>query len=64
MEYKQSTLAQAAREVVQVKLKKAKGSGGVIGIDAKGNIVMEFNTPAMNRGSIDINGKLTTGIFK
>jgi len=25
---------------------------------------MEFNTPAMNRGSIDKHGKLTTGIFK
>ena len=64
MEYKESTLAQAARDVVQVKLKIAKGSGGVIGLDAKGNIVMEFNTPAMNRGSIDTNGKLTTGIFR
>ena len=64
MEYKNSTLAEAARDIVQIKLKKAKGSGGVIGLDAKGNIVMEFNTPAMNRGSIDKNGKLTTGIFK
>ena len=64
MEYKNSTLAQAARDIVQIKLKKAKGSGGIIGLDAKGNIVMDFNTPAMNRGSIDKNGKLTTGIFK
>ena len=64
MEYKNSTLAEAARDVVQIKLKKAKGNGGIIGLDAKGNIVMEFNTPAMNRGSIDKNGKLTTGIFK
>ena len=64
MEYKKSSLAQAARDIVQIKLKKAKGSGGIIGLDAKGNIVMEFNTPAMNRGSIDKNGKLTTRIFK
>ncbi len=64
MEYKNSTLAQAARDIVQIKLKKAKGSGGIIGLDAKGNIVMEFNTPAMNRGSIDKDGKLTTGLFK
>ena len=64
MEYKKSTLAQAAREVVQGTLKKAKGRGGIIGLDTKGNIVMEFNTPAMHRGSIDKNGKLTTGIFK
>ena len=64
MEYQKKTLATAAREVVQEKLKKAKGRGGIIGIDAKGNIVMEFNTPAMHRGSIDTNGKLTTAIFK
>ena len=64
MEYKNSTLAEAARDIVQIKLKKAKGNGGIIGLDAKGNIVMEFNTTAMNRGSIDKNGKLTTGIFK
>jgi beta-aspartyl-peptidase (threonine type) len=64
MEYQKIPLAQAAREVVQVKLKNAKGRGGIIGLDAKGNIVMEFNTPAMNRGSIDKNGKLTTAIFK
>ena len=64
MEYQKKPLAEAAREVVQVKLKKAKGRGGIIGLDAQGNLVMEFNTPGMNRGSIDKNGKLTTAIFK
>ena len=36
----------------------------IIGLDAEGNLVMEFNTLGMNRGSIDKNGKLTTAIFK
>ena len=64
MEYQKKPLAEAAREVVQVKLKQAKGRGGIIGLDAKGNVVMEFNTIGMNRGAIDKNGKLTTAIFR
>ena len=64
MEYQKKPLAEAAREVVQVKLKQAKGRGGIIGLDAKGNVVMEFNTPAMSRGFIEGNGKIKTAIFK
>ena len=64
MAYKQESLAKAARDVVQTVLKPAGGSGGIIGIDAHGNVVMEFNTPAMSRGYIDRDGKTNTAIFK
>ena len=64
MKYANETIEESARAVVQETLKKAGGRGGVIGLDAKGNIVMEFNTPAMNRGYIDKNGKLHTAIYK
>ena len=64
MAYKQESLAKAARDVVQTVLKPAGGSGGIIGIDAHGNVVMEFNTPAMSRGYIDHDGKTKTAIFK
>tara|TARA_B100000686_G_scaffold172717_1_gene179888 strand:+ start:118 stop:1107 length:990 start_codon:yes stop_codon:yes gene_type:complete len=64
MAYKQESLAKAARDVVQTVLKPAGGSGGIIGIDADGNVVMEFNTPAMSRGYIDRDGKTKTAIFK
>ena len=50
--------------MVKSVLKKAGGNGGVIAIDAEGNVVMEFNTPAMSRGYIDREGKLKTAIFK
>ena len=40
------------------------GSGGIIGLDAQGNVVMEFNTNAMTRGSIGPDGILKTAIFK
>ena len=52
------------RDSVHTVLKKAGGSGGIIGIDALGNVVMEFNTPAMRRGFIEGNGKIKTAIFK
>ncbi len=64
MAYKQESLAKAARDIVQTVLKPAGGSGGIIGIDAHGNVVMEFNTPAMSRGYIDRDGKTKTAIFK
>ncbi len=63
MRYLQQPLKQAARVVVQEVLLPAGGRGAVIGLDAKGNIAVEFNTPAMARGSIDCDGKLTTSVL-
>ena len=62
--YIKESLAKAATDVVHTVLKQAGGSGGIIGIDAQGNVVMEFNTNAMTRGSIDTTGNLKTAIFK
>ena len=39
------------------------GDGGVIGLDHKGNISMEFNTAGMYRASVDTNGKVTIKIY-
>jgi len=64
MKYANETLAQSAKTVVHETLKKVGGRGGVIGLDAQGNIVMEFNSAAMNRGYIDKTGKLHTAIYK
>ncbi len=50
MEYSDKSLEQAAQIVIQDKLTRLGGSGGVIGLDANGNIIMEFNTPGMYRG--------------
>ncbi|MEY2905063.1 MAG: hypothetical protein RJA52_1079, partial [Bacteroidota bacterium] len=44
MEYKNLSLKEAAKIVVHDKLLKAGGSGGLVGLDAKGNITMEFNS--------------------
>ncbi len=64
MEYKGLSLQEAAKEVVQNKLKNMGGDGGIIAIDAKGNLVAEFNTPGMYRAMVDENGNITVGIYK
>jgi beta-aspartyl-peptidase (threonine type) len=45
------TLREAVREVVFEELTKLHGEGGVIAIDAQGEIVMEFNSEGMFRAS-------------
>jgi beta-aspartyl-peptidase (threonine type) len=63
MEYKGMTLEQAANEVVMKKLKPQGGEGGLIAMDAKGNITMPFNTPGMYRGYMKKDGKAWVGIY-
>jgi beta-aspartyl-peptidase (threonine type) len=64
MEYKNMTLEQAANEVVMKKLKSQGGEGGLIAIDAKGNIAMPFNTEGMYRAYMNKDGKSEVKIYK
>lgn len=64
MKYKNMKLQDAANEVVNKKLVEFGGDGGVISIDAQGNIAMPFNTSGMYRGSVGVNGKMYIGIYK
>ncbi|KAA3438344.1 isoaspartyl peptidase/L-asparaginase family protein [Rufibacter hautae] len=51
MEYKGLSLTQASELVVMDKLKKMGGEGGLIAVDAKGNVALPFNSEGMYRGS-------------
>lgn len=64
MEYKEVSLAAASTEVIEKKLKEIGGDGGIIALDAQGNISMTFNTPGMYRGYIQKEGKPQTFIYK
>jgi len=64
MEYRNLTLEEAARLVIQEKLKKAGGDGGIIAVDREGNIAMEFNTSGMFRGYVTSDGNKEVLIFK
>ncbi len=50
MEYKNLSLEEACYEVVQNRLLKINGDGGLIAVDQKGNVCLEFNTDGMYRG--------------
>lgn len=64
MEYKNLSLQDAAEEVIQNRLLKIGGDGGIIAVDAQCNIAMPFNTEGMYRAckSSDVPGY--TAIYK
>jgi beta-aspartyl-peptidase (threonine type) len=51
MEYKGLSLAEACEIVVNQKLVKIKGEGGLVAIDKDGNIALPFNSEGMYRAS-------------
>lgn len=64
MEHKEYTLEKAATEVIHKRLIKLKGDGGLIGVDAQGNISMPFNTEGMYRACKSSNGREEILIYK
>lgn len=64
IEYKGLTLKEASELVVNDKLVKAGGSGGVISVDKSGNISMPFNSTGMFRGFASADGKEGIFIYK
>lgn len=65
MRYGGMSLEEAANSVVMEELPSIGegGSGGVIALDAEGNIAMPFNTPGMYRGYVDTDGNLVVQIY-
>jgi beta-aspartyl-peptidase (threonine type) len=64
MEYKGLSLKQACEKVVMDKLVKIGGEGGLIALDAKGNIELPFNSEGMYRASKKSVGDIYIGIYK
>ena len=56
MEYKGLSLHDAMSEVVNNKLLKMDGEGGMIGVDAAGNVAMVLNSAGMYRGMRNSDG--------
>ncbi|WP_433705016.1 isoaspartyl peptidase/L-asparaginase family protein [Paraburkholderia sacchari] len=52
MEYAGASLEDAAHTVVHEKLPQIDGRGGLVAVDAQGNVAMPFNTEGMYRGFI------------
>lgn len=64
IEYKGLSLEDAMNVVVHDKLMKIDGEGGMIGVDAKGNTALVFNSEGMYRGVKTSNGRNEISIYK
>jgi beta-aspartyl-peptidase (threonine type) len=64
MEYQEKTLKEATKDVIQNKLTKLGGTGGVVALDKNGNMSFEFNTAGMYRASMNDAGELVLKIYK
>ena len=63
MKYQGKSLQEAADEVIMNKLKQISGTGGIIGVDNKGNVSMTFNSSGMFRGYVKANGEMKVAMF-
>ena len=64
MEHKGMSVEEASNEVINNRILKIQGDGGLIAIDTKGNIAMPFNTEGMYRACKTSNGKEVIAIYK
>jgi beta-aspartyl-peptidase (threonine type) len=63
MKYKNVSLEEAARETIE-HLTKIGGEGGFIAVDAKGNLVLPFNSEGMYRGFVTDDKEISVDIYK
>jgi beta-aspartyl-peptidase (threonine type) len=61
--YAGKSVREAADIVVHEQLRQMGGEGGVIVVGRDGTIALPFNSRGMLRGSIDAQGRMTTGIL-
>jgi len=64
MEHKGLSLEDAANEVINKRILEINGDGGLIAVDAKGNIAMPFNTEGMYRAFKTSKGEEEIAIYK
>ncbi|MEZ4798137.1 MAG: isoaspartyl peptidase/L-asparaginase [Flavobacteriaceae bacterium] len=64
MEHKGLSLNDAANEVIHKRILDINGDGGLIAVDAKGNIAMPFNTEGMYRAFKTSEGEENISIYK
>jgi beta-aspartyl-peptidase (threonine type) len=64
MEFKGLSVLEAANEVIYKRILKIGGDGGLIAVDAQGNIAMPFNTEGMYRAFRTSDGEGEISIYK
>lgn len=64
MEYRGASLEEAANSVIHDKLPRIQGKGGLIAVDAKGNVALPFNTEGMYRGYARVGEAPVASIYR
>jgi beta-aspartyl-peptidase (threonine type) len=64
MEYRGLSLSDAMDIVVNRKLPDLQGEGGMVGVDARGNVAMLFNSAGMYRGAANSEGMREIAIYR
>ena len=64
MEFKNLSVEEASKEVIQKRILEIGGDGGLIAVDSKGNIAMPFNTEGMYRAFKTSKGEEGIAIYK
>ncbi|ALP65348.1 isoaspartyl peptidase/L-asparaginase family protein [Paraburkholderia caribensis] len=64
MAYRGVSLEEAANDVVMNRLPRIDGRGGLIAVDAYGNVVLPFNTEGMYRGYARVGEAPVTAIYR
>jgi beta-aspartyl-peptidase (threonine type) len=64
MAYRNVSLEEAAHHVVMNRLPKIDGRGGLIAVDARGNVTLPFNTEGMYRGFARLGEAPVTAIYR
>ena len=64
MEYCGASLETAADRVVMEKLPTIGGKGGLVAVDAQGNVALPFNTEGMYRGYARVGEKPVAAIYR
>lgn len=63
IEYEGADCEEAVQEIIYGKLKNMGGRGGLIAINDEGDVIWEFNTPGMFRGSVTESGWMEIGMY-
>ncbi len=63
IKYKNSSLIEAAQETVDY-LRDIGGEGGLIAVDARGNVALPFNSEGMYRGFVNSDGEIIVEIYR
>lgn len=64
VQYGGLSLERAARQVIHERVRELGGDGGVIAIDRRGNVVMDFSSEGMFRGMRDSRGRRSLSIYR